>query len=321
MPSEKIWLFNTRPHNWRKCVDGPPRTTVHEPHIGHPWHGLNDNTSWAADQMAVGDIAIVRQSKHGVMGIWEIKDTAPVISQDHHEWPEKYDVFIYCRGLHRELEPPLDDTEFLHQHDYVRFNAGANKLADDDAEEFLTHLLNREDLSHPAASRVISELNNLGVDVSGLGRGETQSTSEVESAADPEERVIDLAPPERTETTVSRVIRNSQLVKDLKDRYDYRCQVCGDCRHRGSGQPYAEGHHLHPLGDTPPGADNGSNIIVLCPNHHADFDYGVIEIDPETLEISHAYEEQLNGRQLMLNDGHNLSSEHLEYHKDEISTV
>lgn len=322
MGSGNIWLFNIKPHNWRSCVDGPPKEPVHAGHVDHPWHGLNKNTAWAADQMERGDTAIVRQSRHGVMGIWEVEDTAPVESQDVHNWSEDYEVFVYCRELHRELEPPLDDTEFLHHHDYVRFNAGANRLSDDDAEEFLTHILERDDLSREAQTRVVNELEQLGITVSDEVSEDTGDVGrETTAKPDPDESASDLKPPERTETTVSRIVRNTQLVKDLKQKYDHRCQVCGERRQRGEDEPYAEGHHLHPLGDSPPGVDHESNILVLCPNHHADFDYGVIEVDPETYELSHAYEDRLNGRQLMVKDDHEISTEYIEYHRDQISEV
>jgi 5-methylcytosine-specific restriction enzyme B len=51
-------------------------------------------------------------------------------------------------------------------------------------------------------------------------------------SVDREERVSDLRPPERTKTTVSRIIRNTALAKELKERYNYTCQVCGEYRQR-----------------------------------------------------------------------------------------
>jgi len=42
---------------------------------------------------------------------------------------------------------------------------------------------------------------------------------------------------------------------------------------------YAEVHHLKPLGQD--GPDTDANMLVLCPNHHVLFDYGVIAINPE----------------------------------------
>ena len=119
--------------------------------------------------------------------------------------------------------------------------------------------------------------------------------TESQQSTDFEENTRDVRPPKRTETTVSRVIRNTALAKDLKELYDYECQICGLRLQRSEDLPYAEAHHLHPLGDLPPGLDVKGNIMVLCPNHHAEFDYGMIKIDPETLEIEHAYEDSGGG--------------------------
>lgn len=95
--------------------------------------------------------------------------------------------------------------------------------------------------------------------------------------------------------------------------------MCGEVRQQGPSKPYAEGHHLHPLGDG--GPDEEANIIVVCPNHHADFDYGRIEVDPGSLEITHAYENDLNGRTLWVQDEHELDREHVRYHNQNHSTI
>jgi 5-methylcytosine-specific restriction endonuclease McrA len=307
-------LFNIKPPNWRHCVDGPPNLAAHNDHVGHPWQGLNERIAWGAEEMEEGHTAIVRQSEHGVMGIWEIKSTRPIVSQDNHEWPEEYEQFVYCRGLERELDPPVDDTDFLHRQEYVRFNKGANRLSEEYTEKFLKNVLERPDLSQAAATRLRTILRQ-------LDSSELPERRQVEVDIDTTERPSDISSPKRTETTVSRIVRNTQLVKELKERYDYQCQVCGERRHRGQTDAYAEGHHLHPLGDDPPGLDQEDNIIVLCPNHHADFDYGVIEVDPDTLEIAHAHESQLNGRRLLVEDGHDLGTAYLRYHLKEKSVL
>lgn len=129
-----------------------------------------------------------------------------------------------------------------------------------------------------------------------------------------DERVPDLHQPERTQVTTSRVIRNTDLVDELKQQYDHTCQICGDQRQRADGESYAEGHHIRPLGHPHNGPDTASNILVLCPNHHADFDYGRIRVDPETYEIEHAYEEPLNGNTLAIEPDHSIEERHLRYH-------
>lgn len=138
---------------------------------------------------------------------------------------------------------------------------------------------------------------------------------------DHEERAADYERPERTETTTSRIIRNTEIVTDLKEIYDYECQVCGDRREKSEERGYAEGHHLKPLGNPHNGPDTRENIILLCPNHHADFDYGRISINPETYEVSHAYESSITGAILNVDTEHPIDTELLRYHNEEISQL
>jgi len=163
----------------------------------------------------------------------------------------------------------------------------------------------------PQGGRYVYEFTLEPDETSMVAHDETEFTSDVEF--DDSERVPDLSPPSRTESTLSRIVRNSPLVRELKRTYDYKCQVCGEQRQREENG-YAEGHHLRPLGSPHHGPDEKGNILVLCPNHHADFDYGMICIDPETYEITHAYDEEADGRELAVLPAHDLDTRHLKYH-------
>ncbi|MFC7165381.1 HNH endonuclease [Halospeciosus flavus] len=133
---------------------------------------------------------------------------------------------------------------------------------------------------------------------------------------DAAESVRDVHQPPRTEHRVSRIIRNSELVDQLKAQYDYRCQVCDEQRRRGVDVYYAEGHHLYPLGEG--GPDELENLLVLCPNHHADFDYGTIAVDPQSYELRHLYEDAIDNRVLTVRGDHEVEREFLQYHDEEI---
>lgn len=79
-----------------------------------------------------------------------------------------------------------------------------------------------------------------------------------------------------TKTVVAqRVIRDTKVTTAVKKLYDNSCQVCGTRLETGSG-PYSEGAHVRPLGRPHHGPDVMSNILCLCPNHHAAFDKGGI---------------------------------------------
>lgn len=120
---------------------------------------------------------------------------------------------------------------------------------------------------------------------------------------------------------MSRIVRNTELAIRLKELYEYRCQVCGEQRRRTAGDAYAEAHHLRPLGGDRPGPDVEENILVLCPNHHADFDYGMITVDPQTLEVTHGYDSEVDGNSLHVEAAHNLSDQFLRYHDESISEL
>jgi hypothetical protein len=45
-----------------------------------------------------------------------------------------------------------------------------------------------------------------------------------------------------------------------------------------------------------------------------------VKIDPETLEIAHAYEESLSGRTLAVEDGHDIGEEYLRYNNRHVAT-
>jgi 5-methylcytosine-specific restriction protein A len=47
------------------------------------------------------------------------------------------------------------------------------------------------------------------------------------------------------------------------------------------------------------------NILNLCPNHHAQFGEGQLQIDPDNLVIEAAPDEEYVGERLILRDDHN----------------
>ena len=94
-------------------------------------------------------------------------------------------------------------------------------------------------------------------------------------------------PIERRQTMISRIVRDTAQTRRVKVLYDYACQMCG-IRLEGSAGPYAEAAHVRPLGAPHNGPDTLDNILCLCPNHHALFDYGGVAVD-ENLALIGAY--------------------------------
>ena|SRR5271166_4945392 len=75
--------------------------------------------------------------------------------------------------------------------------------------------------------------------------------------------------PERRIIQVSRLERDTEMVRLIKQIYDDQCQLCGKQLSSPDGtQHYSEGHHVKPLGDPHGGPDTPENILVVCPDHH-----------------------------------------------------
>lgn len=144
-------------------------------------------------------------------------------------------------------------------------------------------------------------------------------TYQTKDRVDQSSHASDISPPRRIETRRSRVIRDTQLSTQLKEEYRFECQICGDVRQQSPGEKYAEAHHIRPLGSPHDGPDIRSNLIVVCPNHHADFDYGMLSVDPETGRIAHAYDHGVDGTTLNTRPDHEIDTEYLRYHNREIA--
>ena len=110
-----------------------------------------------------------------------------------------------------------------------------------------------------------------------------------------------LAPAVRTE--VSRIIRNSAIVKEVKAIHANRCQLCKDRLELLPGQYYSEAHHLKPLGQPHDGPDVLGNLICVCPTCHVKLDYAVVSIKPN---------------ELLAVEGHQVNEEYIEYHNDRL---
>jgi hypothetical protein len=102
------------------------------------------------------------------------------------------------------------------------------------------------------------------------------------------------APPGRSITTTYRILRDTDLARQIKALHEYYCQICGHRIQLADGSFYAEAHHVRPLGMPHDGPDIAGNIICVCPNHHAELDYGVIPLSARSQDNSpdHALEQQ-----------------------------
>ena len=126
-------------------------------------------------------------------------------------------------------------------------------------------------------------------------------------------------PPKKSQVKIDRVIRSIYIKSEIKKRYLDKCFICEETIQVKKGN-YSEAAHIRPLGKG--GCDSFDNVIVLCPNHHVEFDYGMVTmmmVDKQTLKIVHKNEEnEFNEKSVKLHPTHELNSEYLEYHYKKI---
>ncbi len=66
--------------------------------------------------------------------------------------------------------------------------------------------------------------------------------------------------------TIKQRLLNYKIVPELKQYYNYRCQICGQRHYDTYSVHISEAHHINPFVTS---QDNSvSNLIILCPNHH-----------------------------------------------------
>ncbi|MCG6211347.1 HNH endonuclease [Vibrio furnissii] len=118
----------------------------------------------------------------------------------------------------------------------------------------------------------------------------------------------DYLPTLRTQVTVQRLVRDTNIAQKVKALYDYRCQVCGLTIETGVGR-YAEAAHIKPLGQPHCGPDVEENILCLCPNHHVMFDHGAFSVADDLSLIG------IDG-QLTTNKTHKIGIAFITYHRE-----
>lgn len=100
--------------------------------------------------------------------------------------------------------------------------------------------------------------------------------------------------PQRVQSVINTTIRgDSALVRKLKQVHQWRCQFpsCGTTIKKKGGGFYAEVAHIAPVRTK--GQSVIGNLLVLCPNHHKEFDHGDLRVSRQAEDV---LEGVLNGR-------------------------
>lgn len=66
--------------------------------------------------------------------------------------------------------------------------------------------------------------------------------------------------------------RDNKTIAQIKILRNFRCQFCGTTIKKKDGSSYIEAAHVK--AKNLKGRETLDNIILLCPNHHKDFDFG-----------------------------------------------
>ena len=66
--------------------------------------------------------------------------------------------------------------------------------------------------------------------------------------------------------------RDNKTISQIKILRDFKCQICGTSIIKKDGSKYIEAAHIKPKHQK--GRETLENIILLCPNHHKEFDLG-----------------------------------------------
>jgi len=139
-----------------------------------------------------------------------------------------------------------------------------------------------------------------------LKKGEFRLTQEGLLSLDPLNRPLPkcadlddlITSPGRVATTISRILRDPFMVRELKKKYKHRCQLCGTGLELPNRFLYCEAHHIRPLGKPHDGHDEESNLLIVCPNHHVLLDYGAMKLSQTKFRFSN----------------HDIAIKNIEYH-------
>jgi hypothetical protein len=70
--------------------------------------------------------------------------------------------------------------------------------------------------------------------------------------------------------------RDNKTIAQIKIIRDFKCQICSTSIRKKDGTFYVEAAHIEPKYRK--GRETPSNILLLCPNHHKEFDFGDLRI-------------------------------------------
>ena len=131
-------------------------------------------------------------------------------------------------------------------------------------------------------------LNHLNVQPNGISKDEIEQKEISEyfkkgkSKAEIIEALNNLADKGSEKVTINSKAykRDNRTIALIKILRNFECQICGLSIAKRDGSKYVEAAHIVPKHMK--GVESPDNIILLCPNHHKEFDLGDREIEEHT---------------------------------------
>lgn len=119
--------------------------------------------------------------------------------------------------------------------------------------------------------------------------------------------------PKQSKHLATRTDCNPAIRDYLMRLHDNRCQVCGVQIQLPDEKFYLEGHHIVPRAE---GVDHPRNVLVLCPNHHLEFDRLALTVRPGSRGVLVHCDpnNRYHGRRLRCHPIHKLGRSCLEHH-------
>ena len=111
--------------------------------------------------------------------------------------------------------------------------------------------------------------------------------------------------------------RDRRKAAAIKNRYQNTCVFCETRLQVAEDRYFSEAAHIKGLGHPHNGPDITSNMLVLCPNHHLQFDRGVLRLEKSSgkyLIKSKNPSDPLNGKSIDLK--HEIDDRYVQYHFD-----
>ena len=173
-----------------------------------------------------------------------------------------------------------------------------------------------------------TDLVRLYVEIGCLDRfdepGQVPTSTQASSLEVPEEDSLEWIDQRETDDVIGRRSverweqkRNRKKAAALKKHYNNTCMFCGSRLQVAGDRFYSEAAHIKGVGEPHNGPDKAINMLVLCPNHHLQFDRGVLRLQrvgDHYQILSIVPSDPLEGKRITLT--HHIDDECVKYHRD-----